>query len=424
MRAEIIAVGTELLSPSRQDTNSLFITERLNGIGIEVGAKCIVGDDPATLSTVFVQALERADLVILTGGLGPTDDDVTRDVVAGALRLPLEEDVGVVERIRQRFAARGWRMPEINRRQAMVPRGAVMLDNANGTAPGLWIEQGPKAIALLPGPPREMMPMMDVLARDRLAPRAGGARLFRRILRITGRSESHVDEAVHPLTAHWITDPTPVSTTILASFGQVELHLSARAYDECQAVERLERCVMELRGVLGVDLYSWDGRTMEEVVGDLLKSRGLHIAAAESCTGGLLTSRLTDVPGSSAYVERAAVTYSDASKSEMIGVPPDLIAEQGAVSEPVALAMASGIRDTARVQIGVGITGIAGPGGGSARKPVGTVAIAAVWEGRSRTKTFHFMGGREMVKFQASQAALDMVRRMLINAEFGMRKAE
>ncbi|HVB39091.1 MAG TPA: competence/damage-inducible protein A [Vicinamibacterales bacterium] len=413
MNAYIIAVGSELLTPLRMDTNSLAITERLNAIGIDVRAKAVVGDDLADLGAVVRHALAHADLVVMTGGLGPTADDLTRDAVAEVLGLPLVEDETIVERIRARFAARGWQMPEINRRQARVPRGAVLLPNANGTAPGLWIEHDRRTLVLLPGPPRELLPILDTLIAERLAPRAGGRRVYRRVLKITGRAESHVDQMAQPIYARWLEWDPPIATTILAALGQIELHLRMQSADPARAAATLDGAVAELRDALGDAVFSVDGRSIEQVVGDLLRAAGLWIATAESCTGGLMASRLTDVPGSSEYVERGVVCYSNRAKVELLGVPEALIAGQGAVSEPVAQAMARGIRDRARVDIGVGITGVAGPGGGTEAKPVGTVAVAAVVREREMVKTFRFIGAREQVKYQAAQAGLDMVRRML-----------
>jgi nicotinamide-nucleotide amidase len=413
MHACIIAVGSELLTPFRVDTNSLAITERLNTIGYAVRLKTIVGDTVDELAQVVSSALVWADLIVLTGGLGPTEDDVTRDAVARVLQVPLEEDGAVVERIRARFVRRGMTMPDINRRQAMVPRGATLLDNANGTAPGLWIEHGRTAIVLLPGPPREMTPMLDAVIAERLAPRSGGAGLFRRVMKITGRTESDVDQQAQPMYGAWTSRAIPISTTILAMLGQIELHLTARAESRASADAALDAAVAELRTALGDAVYSVDGRPLEAVVGELLRARRATIAVAESCTGGLLASRLTDVPGSSDYVERGAVCYSNRAKTEWLGVTEALLARHGAVSEQVAEAMAAGIRSRAGVTVGVGVTGIAGPGGGTAEKPVGTVAIAVQTDDDARVRTFQFTGGREMVKFQASQAALNMVRLLL-----------
>jgi nicotinamide-nucleotide amidase len=410
----IIAVGSELLTPFRVDTNSLAITERLNAIGFDVRMKTVVGDDVEELARALATALGAVDLIVCTGGLGPTEDDITRDALARVLHLPLDVDEAIAERIRGRFAGRGLVMPEINRRQAMVPRGATVIDNRLGTAPGLWLEHGGTGILVLPGPPREMTPMLEGVIRERLAPRAGGVGLFRRLLKITGRAESDVDACVQPIYSQWLDQPVPISTTILAVFGQVELHLTASAASRAEADQALDRAVGELQECLGPAVYSTDGRPLEAVVGDLLRAAGWTIAVAESCTGGLLTSRLTDVPGSSDYVERGVVSYSNRSKVELLGVPEPLLAEHGAVSEPVAQAMAEGVRTRAGANVGIGVTGIAGPGGGTAEKPVGTVAIAVVTEEQVRVRTLKLFGGREMVKFQAAQAAMNLLRLMMI----------
>lgn len=412
--AEIIAVGSELLGTSRLDTNSLYITERLSALGIDVKIKTVVGDDRDDLAAVLRQALDRADVVVLSGGLGPTDDDLTRDVVSDVLGLPMDVDEAIVEKIRARFARRGMTMPEVNRRQAMVPRGAIVLDNPLGTAPGLFIPHGAQVVILLPGPPRELQPMFDLVCRGPLQERAGTERAHRATLFITGRGESHVEQMVQPIYARWRDRTPPISTTILAAMGQIELHLSVREADDARGAAILDAAVAELMAAIADDVYSTDGRTMEEVVGGLLKSRGYTIAAAESCTGGLLTSRLTDVAGSSSYVRASVVAYAYEDKTSLLGVPKELIETHGAVSEPVAVAMAEGIRERTGADVAVAITGIAGPGGGTATKPVGTVVIAAIVPGRPvYVRTYAFIGGRAMVKFQATQAALDRVRRML-----------
>jgi nicotinamide-nucleotide amidase len=415
--AAIIAVGSEMLSPSRVDTNSLFVTERLNELGIEVIAKAVVGDDRAELAHVFRALLDRVDLVVFSGGLGPTDDDVTREVVATVLDRPLAEDEAITAHLRARFATRGLPipMPESNRRQAMVPAGARVIPNTRGSAPGLWIDHDDHVVLLLPGPPRELRPMLTDLAAGWLRERGAGLSLLRRVLKVTSRIESDVDEVLQPLYREWAIARTPVAATILAAFGSIELHLSARAVDSEAACLVLDVAVAQAAAVLGGDVYSTDGRPLEAVVGELLAERGLRIGLAESCTGGLITSRLTDVPGSSRYVDQSVVVYSNEAKTALLGVHPDLLHEHGAVSEPVALAMADGIRSRARADIGVGVTGIAGPSGGSPEKPVGTVVVAVVATSQSHVRRFRFYGERDQVKFQASQAALDMVRRMLMS---------
>jgi nicotinamide-nucleotide amidase len=412
-RAAILAVGSELLTPARIDTNSLYLTEQLNLLGIDLAFKSIIGDDREELARAVRGALERVDLLVCTGGLGPTDDDVTREVVAEVLGRPLLENTAIANRIRARFEGRGLQMPEINRRQAMVPEGAQILENTKGTAPGLWLEAGDRVVLLLPGPPRELKAMVAVLTEGPLTARASGDVLVRRVIKITGRTESHTEEAVRPLYGEWAAALVPVSATILASLGQIELHLSARAASRGEASSAVDEAAGQVATRIGLDAYSLDGEPLEKVVGDLLRVRGYRIALAESCTGGLIASRLTDVPGSSDYVTRGVVAYANDAKTDLLGVSAALIAEHGAVSEPVAVAMAQGIRAGAGVEASVGVTGIAGPGGGTPEKPVGTVAIAASVGDVLRSRVYRFAGDRELIKFQASQAALDMVRRIL-----------
>lgn len=410
--AEILAVGSELLTPFRQDTNSLFLAGRLNDAGIDVRWKTVVGDDPADLGAVVQHALARADIVLTTGGLGPTADDVTRDAVAAVLGLPLEEDARVFDAIRARFAARGLPMPEANRRQALVPRGAVVMTNPLGTAPGLWIETGDHVIALLPGPPREMQPMFETHVDPIIRARSGGRQVRRRVIKVTGRSESAVEEVAHPIYSR-LGGAEPVDTTILAAPGQIELHLSARGADAAALDAALEAGVRQLADALGPAVVSVDGRSLEAVVGDALRARGLRVAVAESCTGGLVLARLTDVPGSSGWVIGGIVAYDNDVKVRELGVAPELLREHGAVSEPVARAMAEGVRTRLGADVGVAVTGIAGPSGGTAEKPVGTVVIA-VAAAAETARTFSFPGDRPTVRQHAVAAALNMARIALI----------
>jgi nicotinamide-nucleotide amidase len=414
LTAEIIAVGTELLTPTRLDTNSLFITKCLAEYGITVRTKAVVGDSRDDLRAVFSSALTRTDVVVLTGGLGPTDDDLTRDVVAETLGRPMRQDPEVVERLRSRFARRGLQMPDINLRQALVPEGAVIVPNPNGTAPGLWLEHDQRVVVLLPGPPRELKPMMESLARERLTGRAGPSRVMTRVLRIAGQGESHAEEVARPFFALWRSEARGIDATTLAAPGSIDFHLSLRSEDASVGSARLEAAMRELAQAFGEDAYAQDEDSMEEVVGNLLRDRRYTVAAAESCTGGLLTSRLTDVPGSSAYVQLSIVAYSNAAKTALLGVPAALITTHGAVSEPVAVSMAEGVRVRAGSTIGVGITGIAGPDGGTPDKPVGTVAIAVDGPWGTHVRTRALLGGREHIKFWATQAALDDVRRLLL----------
>lgn len=413
--AAIVAVGSEMLGTSRLDTNSLYLTEQLNRIGIDVVCKAVVGDSHDDCAHVVRSFLERAQLLVLCGGLGPTDDDVTREVVAAVFDRPLAEDPGLWAALRARYAARGYpgEMPENNRRQALVPRGAEVIANANGSAPGLWLEVDDRVVVLLPGPPRELKPMFARLVDDRLRPRTEGASLSRAVIRVTGNIESQVDKALHPLYGEWNAQAPPIAATILAALGQIELHLSIRHTSEAEARARLTAASAQVTAILGADVFSVDGSRLEEVVGRLLAARSLTVATAESCTGGLMMSRLTDVPGSSRYVRHGVVAYANEVKTAVLRVAPALLEAHGAVSEPVARAMAEGMRDVAHADIGVGITGVAGPDGGTPAKPVGTVAVAVAAAGETRSRLFRFFGERELVKFQASQAGLDMVRRLL-----------
>jgi nicotinamide-nucleotide amidase len=409
----VLAIGSELLALGRTDTNSPHIAAALARYGIAVQFTAVVGDEAGMLADAMRYALARTSLVVCTGGLGPTDDDRTRAAAAAVLGLGLREDDDVLAAIRARFAARQLVMPENNRRQAEVPDGAAVIPNPRGTAPGLWIPAPAGALLLLPGPPREMAPMLaDALDRH-VAPRWGVTASRHRVVIVAGRSESWVDEQLQAIYGRWAAEDPPVVTTILASLGIVEVHVSTSGGDGDQLEARLEAAVGALAAPLGADVVSVDGRGLEQAVGDALMQRGWRIGVAESCTGGLVTSRLTDVPGSSAYVERAVVAYSNAAKSELLAVPAPLLDAHGAVSEPVALAMASGLRAASGVDLAVAITGIAGPGGGTPQKPVGTVCIALDGRFGSEVRTWRFSGDRVVVKSMASSTALDRARRYL-----------
>jgi len=410
--AEILAVGSELLTPYRIDTNSLFLTGRLNELGIIVRGKAVVGDDRNDLARALGDALRRADLVITTGGLGPTDDDLTREVVAGVLRRALSEHADVLATIEERFIRRGVTMPAINRRQAKVPDGATVLANPHGTAPGLLLEEADRLVVLLPGPPREMQPMFEDHVAPRLAALAEGRQVRRRVIKITGRSESQVEEVAHPIYSRLSTAALSIATTILASPGQIELHLSAAGGDVAAIDRALDEGVEHLVAALGSVVFSSDGRSLEAVVGAALRDQGLRVAVAESCTGGLLLGRLTEVPGSSSWVTGGVVAYSNDVKVSQLGVSASDLDAHGAVSDRVAQAMAEGVRRLG-ADIGVAVTGIAGPDGGSIEKPVGTVVIA-VAGARPAVRTFHFPGDRDAVRRHSTSAALDMIRRSLI----------
>jgi nicotinamide-nucleotide amidase len=412
--AEIVAVGSELLTPHRIDTNSLWLTARLNEAGVDVRGKVVVGDDRDELALRLRQALARADIVITTGGLGPTGDDLTREAVADVLGRPLVEDERVLDGLRGHFARRGIPMPEITRRQAQVPRGATVLENANGTAPGLILDApGERLVLCLPGPARELQPMVEHGVLPRLALRTARRVRRGRVVKITGRTESQIEEVVSPLDAALARGVIPVERTILATPGQIEIHVSAVGEDAGRLDEALDAAAAEIARRVGAPVFSTDGRSLEAVVGELLRDRGWRLAAAESCTGGLLLGRLTDVPGSSAWIVGGVIAYANDVKVAELDVPADVIAGHGAVSEPVAAAMARGVRRRLGAHVGVAITGIAGPSGGSPEKPVGTVVIAADGH-RERVCTFTFPGDRAMVRALSVAAALDLVRRELM----------
>jgi len=409
LNAEIIAIGSEMLTPFRLDTNSLWLTERLNAMGIDVKLKTIVGDDEARLEETIRDAMKRSEIVISTGGLGPTEDDITRKIFARVLKRQLILEDAIVEKIRARFARRSMPMPEINARQALIINGAQILENNNGAAPGMLIAEGECTLALLPGPPREMKPMFDAAVAPALKQRAGDMFIIRRKLSIFGLTESRTDEMAAPV----YTKYQNPSTTILFKDGQIELHLTAQARSEPEANKLLNELGGLLEEVLGEYVFSRSDETLEQVVGELLKFRRYTLATAESCTGGLLAGRITDVPGSSEYFLEGVVSYSNEAKADLLGVPKKLIKEHGAVSEEVASAMAAGIRKRAGSTFGIGITGIAGPGGGSEEKPVGLVYIALADDSQTTARKFIFPGDRQFIRTLSVNAALDMLRRRI-----------
>jgi nicotinamide-nucleotide amidase len=406
MKAEIIAVGSELLTPDRVDTNSLFVTEELNKLGIEVLRKTIVGDNRELLAEAFRDALNRVPVVIASGGLGPTEDDLTRETVAELLGRRLQRNDEVVRAIEARFRSFKRDMPAVNLRQAMVPEGAEVLENPRGTAPGLWIEDKGRMVALLPGPPRELKPLFLEQVLPRLRRHVSGVRMFHRELRVTGLGESQVEERIRPIYTRY----PHVNTTILAAPGEVQIHLRVWTDDTTQAETTLDEIVRSFELALGDRIFAHKDVPLEDVVAELLTTNRATISTAESCTGGLLAERLTRIPGSSTYFLGGVVSYSNERKTVWTEVPAELIASKGAVSAEVAIALAEGIRRSVGSTFGVGITGIAGPGGGSEEKPVGTVHIALATPTGTKERLVHLPGDREMIRFHASQLALDMVR--------------
>jgi len=410
LTAEIIAIGSELLAPDRTDTNSLWLTEQLNRLGIEVKLKTIVGDDDARLEEAIKDATRRSKVVITTGGLGPTEDDITRKVTARALgrRLLLDEDL--LAEIRQRFQSFGVAMPERNSRQAMVIDEAEVLPNPNGTAPGMFIDHNGTAIALLPGPPREMKPMFENHVTPRLASRAGSQKVVRRMLRVAGMGESAVDERIAPVYSQY---ENP-QTTILFNHSEIEIHLTAHGRTEAEAEALLDRLSEQIEERLGNAVFAFAGETMEEVVGLKLSVGNYTVSVAESCSGGLLAQRLTSIPGSSKYFIEGLVAYANEAKIRTVGVEPILLLEHGAVSAEVAEAMAEGIRKRAETDFGISITGVAGPGGGTEEKPVGTVYIGLSYAAGTEHRKLKLPGDRNLIRWRASQAALDLLRRRLL----------
>ncbi len=411
MKAELLAIGSELLGPMRSETNTLWLTERLLDAGVVVTARTTVADELPLVESALRTALARADAVIATGGLGPTADDLTREAAAAATGRGLRREAAIVEALRERFARYGRRLSPTNEKQADVIEGAVVLTNGRGTAPGQWLEQDGRALVLLPGPPGEMKPMFEEQVLPRLRARAGSTRVVRRrVLKIASMPEGEVDQLAAPVYSRF---DNP-KTTILGSPGQVELHLVAEGDSEQECDLGLDELSAALRAALPDRIYSQDGRDLPRVVLELLRERKLTLALAESCTGGLLAARLTEVPGASQVLERGFVTYSNRAKSEELGIEPGLVARAGAVSEAVAAALAEGARSVAGTDLGIGITGIAGPDGGTPEKPVGLVFIAIDGAAGSSMRRCLFPGGRDRVRFQATQVALEMVRRGLL----------
>jgi nicotinamide-nucleotide amidase len=414
VNAEIIAVGSELLTPYRTDTNSLYLTDQLNRLGVEVIFKSVVGDNLRQLVAEAQHALFRSDILIFSGGLGPTEDDLTREAVAEALGLELRRDQEIVTRLEQRFAERGWKMAPNNAKQADVLDGATVLPNPNGTAPGQFLsgqfDGRDHIIILLPGPPHELKALFENEVRERLRAKLPPAFLAVRTLKIAMLGESHVDARVAPIYKRY----TDVDTTILAGAGEIELHFKSRAATQDAAQRRVDEVAGLAEDELDDAVYSRNGESLEQIVGYWLQMRNAKLAVAESCTGGLLAERVTSVSGSSRYFLGGAVVYSNALKTDLAGVPADMIDRYGAVSREVAIALAEGIRYRCESTLGVGITGVAGPTGGTPEKPVGLVYHALASEGGTEVEERKFPGDRKRVRRFASTMALDMIRRKLM----------
>ena len=414
MNAEIIAIGSELLTPFRQDTNSLYLTEQLNQLGVDVIFKTIVGDSRERLTSAASNAISRSDVILFMGGLGPTVDDLTRESVADALGLPLKRDPELVTALERRFAERGYKLTPNNLQQADVIAGATVLPNLNGSAVGLWIsgkyEAREKIIVLLPGPPAELKAMFEQQCLERLRAKLPKQAIATRVLKITGIGESQCDACVAPIYKTFV----DVNTTILAGAGEIQLHLKAQKSSLADAQQRVDHLVELIEEELGDLVFSDNGDSIEQIVGYYLQMRAATLAAAESCTGGLLAERLTSISGSSRYFVGGAVVYSNHLKTDFADVPAHMLEKHGAVSREVAAALAEGIRYRCETTLGVGITGIAGPNGGSPEKPVGLVFHALASEQGTEVVERKFPGDRKRVRWFASQQALDMVRRKLM----------
>ncbi len=410
LSAEIIAIGSELLTPEKTDTNSLWLTGKLNEIGIEVKLKTIVGDDVLRLEETIKDALKRSDVVITTGGLGPTEDDITRTVSARAIGRELVFHEDIVENLRVRFRAWGREMPEINKRQAFVIEGAEILPNPNGSAVGMAVKLGEKFLIILPGPPRENQPMYETYIFPKLKEKSGAIIFRKRILKVSGLGESALDEAIAPIYSAY----KAVSTSILFNKSEVEVHLTAQGRIAAEADALNEEITAKIVEKLGIAVFSVEGEEMEEVVGKLLTKNGKTLAVAESCTGGLISQRLTDVAGSSLYFIEAVIAYANEAKINTLNVAPEIIEQHGAVSAETAEAMAKGMRARAKTDYAISITGIAGPAGGTVEKPVGTVFIGYADDTIIKSFKIFLPGDRYLIRWRSSQAALDYLRRQIL----------
>jgi nicotinamide-nucleotide amidase len=423
MIAEIIAAGSEMLTPFRQDTNSLYLTARLNDLGVEVAFKTIVGDNLTHLTDAARIALSRADIVLFSGGLGPTEDDLTREAVAAALDIDLHPDNDILAGLYKRFAERRIAMPPNNAKQAHILDGAIFLPNRNGSAPGQFLDTtipGPdgtphrKIVILLPGPPKELKPLFDEACLPRLAASLPPRHLAKRLLRMALIPESQVDARCAPIYSQY----SDINTTILAGSAEIQLHFFCAKPTVVEAEARIDELTIRIEAEMSDAIFSSNGQGLDEIVHLLLGMRQLTLSAAESCTGGLLSERLTSVPNSSRTFLGGVVVYTTELKTLFAGVPKDTIDTEGSVSEAVARALAGGIRARTGSSLGLGITGLAGPGGGAPgpdeNKPIGLVYIALANEHNTQVKTLNLTGDRDRIRFWATQHALEMLRRHLL----------
>jgi nicotinamide-nucleotide amidase len=404
--AEIIAIGSELLTPQKIDTNSLYLTDQLNALGVEVVRKTVVGDERERLIDTILGAVARSQIIVLTGGLGPTEDDLTRDAVASALGRAMVFRQDICDQIEERFRRFQRKMVEINRRQAYIVDGAEVLANDRGTAPGQWIEQNSTVLMLLPGPPNELKSMFEKECLPRLQRLLPPQVIQTLILRVVGMPESDLDQLIAPV---YLRYPN-LATTILAVSGEIHIHLRARSADASQAEALIAEVAAQIEPLIGDRIYSRNGDSLEKVVGDLLRARHAHLSVAESATAGLLGGRITAVPNSSDYFLGGFLAYSDQMKTKLLGVPPDMLAEHTAVSEPVARAMAEAAKERTGSDYALSITGYAGPDG----EKVGLVFIGLATPNGSEARRVQFPGDRDRVRAFSTNTALDLLRRNLL----------
>jgi len=409
MNAAIIAIGSEMLGPSRLDTNSLKITAALEDFGVPMVRKSVVGDRLRDVVDEIRYSAAHSDVLVTTGGLGPTEDDLTREALAEAFGLQMEVDTSIIERIEARFAARGWKMPEVNKRQANVFRGQTTLRNDRGTAPGFLLQVEGKDIWVFPGVPHELEWMLETYLTPWLQEKFGARARYRRVLKIAGLTESGVEEKLKPYYEAHNHEPL----TILASGAQIEIHLQAEGR-EAEAKAAIAAREQEFLAIFGDKIYGFDSDTLEAVIGRMLVERNSTVSVAESCTGGLLSSRITDIPGSSNYFMGGAVCYTADAKMFLVGVDPALIQQFGEVSEQVAVDLAKGVRRRFHTTYGIGVTGIAGPGGGTEAKPVGTLHIAVADMNRYEHRRLFWPMSRQMFKWFGTQSGLDLLRLFML----------
>lgn len=416
MTAEIISIGDELLIGQVINTNQAYIAEQFNSVGIAIGRMTTVGDDEPAILASFAHALERCDVVVVTGGLGPTHDDITRAAVCKFFQTDLVADALALENIKQIFIRRGYPLTKLNEEQALVPRGCTVIQNRFGTAPGYFFDRNGKNFIVMPGVPSEMKGMVDSFLVPYFQKNSAGFVIRHRTLKTTGIPESFLAERIGSVDTLFTPD-SGVTLAFLPSPMGVRLRISAKAKSTEEAERSITEVEQKIRAKAEKYIYAADEEELEHVVGRLLTERKIRIAVAESCTGGLITDRITNVPGSSNYFERGFITYSDESKVSELGVPPALLKQHGAVSREVAEAMATGVRTTSNVEIGISTTGIAGPSGGSAEKSVGLVWVGYADQHQTMALKFNFGDQRLRVKERTAQAALELLRRKLLKLD-------